>query len=224
MYSRIPMPSFDWKEKNMRYAICFFPVVGLIIGAAEYLWMYLGKISGISGVCIGLIYTAIPLIITGGIHADGFIDTQDALQSFEGKEKKLEILKDPHVGAFGIIRYVLYLLLYAAAAVEAVMRGADREMILLCISFAESRILSGMAAVSMPNARGSGMLYAFAGDGDRYQLRMIFAAEVAVLVIISVFICPVGTVSMWIAGIAMDIYYKYMSNKNFGGITGDLEG
>ena len=34
MYSKIPMPQAEWNEKNMRYAMCFFPVVGVVIGAA----------------------------------------------------------------------------------------------------------------------------------------------------------------------------------------------
>ena len=36
MYSKIPMPQAEWNEKNMRYAMCFFPVVGVVIGAAEF--------------------------------------------------------------------------------------------------------------------------------------------------------------------------------------------
>ena len=35
MYSKIPMPRVDWNEKNMRYAMCFFPLVGVIIGVWE---------------------------------------------------------------------------------------------------------------------------------------------------------------------------------------------
>ena len=35
MYSKIPMPRVDWNEKNMRYAMCFFPLVGVIIGVLE---------------------------------------------------------------------------------------------------------------------------------------------------------------------------------------------
>ena len=36
MYSKIPMPQAEWNEKNMRYTMCFFPVVGVVIGAAEF--------------------------------------------------------------------------------------------------------------------------------------------------------------------------------------------
>lgn len=40
MYSRIPVPQFEWKERDMRYVICFFPFVGVVIGAVTMLWAY----------------------------------------------------------------------------------------------------------------------------------------------------------------------------------------
>ena len=36
MYSRIPMPMFEWKEEDMKYAMCFFPAIGMVIGAVFY--------------------------------------------------------------------------------------------------------------------------------------------------------------------------------------------
>ena len=37
MYSKIPVPRVEWKEKNMKYAMCFFPVIGVVIGICMYL-------------------------------------------------------------------------------------------------------------------------------------------------------------------------------------------
>ena len=34
MFSAIPVPQFEWNEKNMRYAMCAFPLIGVVIGAA----------------------------------------------------------------------------------------------------------------------------------------------------------------------------------------------
>ena len=39
MFSALPMPQFDWNEKNMRYALCAFPLVGVVCGA---LWCVCG--------------------------------------------------------------------------------------------------------------------------------------------------------------------------------------
>ena len=43
IYSKIPVPQFDWKEEDMQYHLCFFPLIGLIIGALEAGWFFLAK-------------------------------------------------------------------------------------------------------------------------------------------------------------------------------------
>ena len=100
MFSALPMPQFDWNEKNMRYALCAFPLVGVVCGA---LWCICGVLplpaaARAAGFCL------VPVWVTGGIHLDGYADTCDALSSYGDTAKKLEILKDPHCGAFAVIR------------------------------------------------------------------------------------------------------------------------
>ncbi len=73
MYSKIPMPYVQWKEENMKYAMCFFPLVGLAIGIVMGAWMYLAKFLGIGNILFAGIATIIPVIISGGIHIDGFV-------------------------------------------------------------------------------------------------------------------------------------------------------
>ena len=91
MFSALPVPQFTWNSKNMRYALCAFPLIGGVIGA---LWSLCGALPlpdmiRAGGFCL------IPVLVTGGIHLDGYADTSDALSSYGDREKKLEILKDP---------------------------------------------------------------------------------------------------------------------------------
>lgn len=44
MYSKIPMPASDWKKENMRYIMCFFPLIGVIIGGVVWLWGFMEDI------------------------------------------------------------------------------------------------------------------------------------------------------------------------------------
>ena len=111
MYSKIPMPKVSWSKDNMRYVMCFFPLVGTVIGGLVYLWSKISSSLPFSNVFHTVILILIPLIITGGIHMDGYLDTLDALSSYGSKEKKLEILKDPHTGAFALIHCVIYFFL-----------------------------------------------------------------------------------------------------------------
>ena len=113
MYSAIPMPYIEWDEKTMRYAFCYFPLVGAVIGLCEYLAFVLLDMVGVGIMLKSCVAAVLPVIISGGIHIDGFMDTSDALGSHADREKKLEIMKDPHIGAFAVIALAVYMLLYA---------------------------------------------------------------------------------------------------------------
>ena len=105
-YSAVPVPQLDWNEKNMRYAMCAFPLIGVVIGAA---WCVCGVLP-LPGLAKAAGFALVPVWVTGGIHLDGYADTCDALSSYGDRTKKLEILKDPHCGAFAVIRLCSYFL------------------------------------------------------------------------------------------------------------------
>lgn len=108
MYSKIPMPHLELEEKDMRYVMGFFPLVGAVTGLIMY---GLYKISGylyVPYISVSLILMILPVVITGGIHLDGYMDTCDARNSYGDVEKKLGILKDSHIGAFAVIRLLVY--------------------------------------------------------------------------------------------------------------------
>ena len=65
MYSKIPMPQFEWKDEDMKYMLCFFPWIGAVIGGCIYFWGMICEKYEISLLCYTLIGTAIPLLITG---------------------------------------------------------------------------------------------------------------------------------------------------------------
>jgi len=178
-YSRIPMPKTEWREKDSRYAICAFPLVGVVIAAAELLLLWGAKMPALPLPATVCLIAALPVLITGGIHLDGFVDTSDARSSYGSREKKLEILKDPHVGAFGIIRLILYFLLAysglmillsmqaggeAGNAAEAVRdfvpyRGLfPGSLLAATVLPVLSRALSGLSAELLPKAKKDGML------------------------------------------------------------------
>ena len=160
MYSKIPMPRVDWNEKNMRYAMCFFPLVGVIIGVLEAVAGNLITVwKGEGTFFYAVVLTLIPIFITGGIHLDGFADTMDAKSSYGDREKKLEILKDPHTGAFAIISLCCYFLLCVGIFSE--MR--TERLFAAALVFVFSRSLSGISVVTFPAAKNSGLLRTFSG-------------------------------------------------------------
>ena len=136
IYSKIPVPQFEWKEEDMKYMLCFFPWIGAVIGGCVYLWISLCRWFSVGVLCRTVIGAAVPLMITGGFHVDGFMDTMDAFHSYQSKEKKLEILKDSHIGAFSVIMFAVYGLLYLGAFSEIT---DDSLLIIVCSGFFLSR-------------------------------------------------------------------------------------
>ena len=220
MYSKIPVPHPQWNEKQMRYTICFFPVVGAAIGLLIWLWFRLCAVLAAGDWMRILVAAVIPLLVTGGIHVDGFMDTSDALHSYQERARKLEILKDSHIGAFAVIMLAGFLALWVAG----VSQLSGRAVLLWCTGFVYARILSGLSVVSFPNAKKEGTLYTFSSMAHKRNVRIILLAELLVCVCLMLWSDPFYGILTVAAGAAVFGYYFYRSGKEFGGITGDVAG
>lgn len=221
MYSRIPMPRFEWASEDMAYHLCFFPWVGAVIGALELLWWRLSSWAGLGQLLFLTVAVAIPLMVTGGFHVDGFMDTCDAVSSYQSRAKKLEILKDPHIGAFAVIHLVIYLLLILGFG-SAV--GTYQAAIAVAGSFFVSRTLSALSVLWFPGAKKDGSLFASADTAARRVVNAVLAIELVASALVIV-LC-----SRWCGAFVLLFmaaafgWYFIMSRRIFGGITGDIAG
>ena len=219
------MPKFEWKEEDMAYSLTFFPLVGILIGAASIVLNGIMPMAGLPAAVRILLTLAVPLFITGGIHVDGFMDVEDALHSYAAPEKKLEILKDPHIGAFAVISLIKWMLLYAAAVTAVLLHPKTdiRMLIELGMIFAIARCLSGLTSLLFPKAKKDGMLYEETKNRHRLPgiclfLQLIVFSGIMVYLYVLSAICILLTFGLW------TVYYRHMAEKQFGGVTGDTAG
>ena len=219
-YSAIPMPQVQWSQRNMRYAMCFFPLIGLIIGALLLGWAQLRNLVGIGPLLFGAVATVLPLLVTGGIHLDGFCDTCDALGSHQPREKKLEILKDSHAGAFAVISGVSYFVLYLGAAGEV----TEACLPVICLAFSVSRTFSALSVENFPNANPKGTAAAFGKNSLKRKVNAALAVYLILLTGGGVLLDPLLGVLLMAAAALCFAFYHHMAMKYFGGITGDLAG
>ena len=152
---------------------------------------------------------------------DGFMDTMDAFHSYQPKEKKLEILKDSHIGAFSVIMLALYGLIYLGAFSEI---GLESGLWIVCAGFVLSRVLSGIAVVTFRSAKSDGLLYLFA---SRAQKRIVKASLYVQGILCIAFmlwqsLLPGGAAVL--AALLIFAYYHHRTKKELGGITGDTAG
>ena len=221
VYSKIPVLQFEWKEEDMKYMLCFFPWIGAVIAGCVYAWGYLCGTHDMGVLCYTLISAAIPLLITGGFHVDGFMDTMDAFHSYQVKEKKLEILKDSHIGAFAVIMLITYGLLYLGAF--SVIRD-ERLLRIVCAGFFLSRCLSAISVLSFPLAKKEGMLYLFANSSKRRNVKAVLYLQSAACIGFMLLQSFYAGVIVAVMALLILAYYYYRCKKELGGITGDTAG
>lgn len=220
MYSRIPVPQVQWTKERMKYAMCFFPLIGAVIGLMEYGAILLFRTMGFPFLA-QILPVVIPVAVTGGIHMDGLLDVIDAKSSHGETEKKLEILKDPHTGAFAIIGCAIYFLLYLAFFME--MRSVMIPA--FCITFIITRALSGLSVVSFPMAKKSGLAAAFSDGAHKRVVGTVMVLYLIISLLAVWFLTGVPAVSgVFAISFVVFLYYYHMSKREFGGITGDLAG
>lgn len=221
MYSAIPMPQIEWKEENRRFSLCFFPLIGAVIGGLLWVWFLLYNALGFGKILFSVIAAVLPVCVTGGIHLDGFCDVCDAKACLGSREKVFEVMKDPRIGSFAAIKLAEYFLIQAGFFSEI----GTQSVLLICSSaFVMSRAWSGLAAVTFPCAKKNGTLHDFINPAHK---KITVAALALILVMSAVFaVClnpPRGCCAV-LAGAASMAYYRYFADKRFGGITGDLAG
>jgi len=144
----------------------------------------------------------------------------DAKSSYGDREKKLEILKDPHTGAFAIISLCCYFLLCVGIFSE--MR--TERLFAAALVFVFSRSLSGISVVSFQVAKNSGLLRTFQDGAQKRNVRIVLIFWLFATVVgffLTAGLCGVAAAAV---GLAVFFYYYQFSRKQFGGITGDLAG
>lgn len=222
LFSKVPMPQFEWREENMRYMMCFFPIVGLVVGLVVAAWLWLAAVTGMNIVLMGAGIAVIPVAMTGGIHLDGFCDVVDAQASHADLERKQQILKDPHVGAFAIIAVTCYLIAATAIATELTPRWEIG--VLLGCSYIVSRCLSGIATIMFPTSASKGMLSKFHESAAQKRVLAVLVIELVVcaggMFAVSIFLAlPMVVVAL----MCLVLLYPFTTTQ-FGGMSGDIAG
>lgn len=222
MFSALPLPCPEWNEKNMRYAMCAFPLIGLVCGALWYGWGTLCVWLNAQHLLRGAGFCLIPVLVTGGIHLDGFADTCDALASHAPADKKQEILKDPRCGAFAVIRLCSYFAAHLALCTA--LLPTKKALLSMGLAFVLERGLSGLAVTRFPLAKNTGLAHTFATAADRRTASRVLMLECALAG--AGMIALGGFTGLVMAAVGLVVFWRYrvVADREFGGLSGDLAG
>ena len=221
MYSRIPMPQIDWKPENRRYALGWFPAVGAVIGGLLLFWRWLCDVLALDSLLFAAGAVLLPVLITGGIHADGFCDVTDARASYADREKRLQIMSDPHIGSFALIRICLYFIVQTALFSQI---HTMQQTVLIACGFVLSRTGSALSAVTFRSAKQTGTLQSFVKPSHK-TVTLCMTAVWGLLAgsgMLTSGLIPGSCAIAAAAGIWL--HYRSTAYREFGGTTGDLCG
>jgi adenosylcobinamide-GDP ribazoletransferase len=194
-----------------------YPVVGGAIGLAlAALSLGLDRL-GASLALTAFLLVAAGIAITGGLHLDGLADTADGLFLGGGPERRLAVMRDPHVGSVGVLALVLAILGKYAALCS--LSGRSRALAILGAAVL-SRALILVAAGSAPYARceGTGRLLV-----EATTPRDALGAAALVFALGLAFARLPGLVA---SGAVLGLAWAFtrLANRRLGGITGDILG
>ena len=212
MFTAIPCPYRPWDEDARGLMLVMLPVVGAVVGL---LWFALEELGSwlVPQVHRSLV-AALPWLLTGFIHLDGFMDTCDAMLSWRPLEKRLEILKDSHTGAFAVVGLALLALFSYDAASSWVVDL--RPLIFIPVV---SRCGSAFSVLSL-RPIGHSQYAAMNGKGAQR------------LAVVAMWIVAVGSCAIWLGRPAIAllietaVYAAAMTwvYRTLRGVSGDLAG
>ena len=203
----------NWSAGDSGRAAVWYPLVGFVVGVLTWL-AWKGAMLFFPSPVAAVITLVVWVALTGALHLDGLADCCDGLFASALPERRLEIMKDPHMGAFGVIGLVLVLLLKAAAL--GFLTPSSSFGILLAASLARWCILP---AGVFPLARPSGM-----GADFALGFRRSFIVWGAIIPLGIAFLLGMRGVLSALAGAGATALILSFAKSRIGGVTGDVFG
>lgn len=214
MFTALPLPQAPWDEELRRRSVACLPLAGLVIGLIWWAIAALGR-ALLPQYLAAALMAALPMLITGFIHLDGFMDTSDAMLSWRSREDRIKILKDVHVGSFSVVMLVLLAMFQFAACMSV------ERLFPLCMIPVLSRTGSAYSVLKIAPL-GHSEYAASAEDQDGLARSAVFAAAGALLLLLifsgfGALLCGCAALLGYAAAMRWCV-------KTLGGVSGDLAG
>lgn len=172
MYTTIPIKNVKWNEKNFPYIIVGLPFVGGVVGLIWCFCAYLINMTSLPVTIKSIFVCLVPIILTGFIHIDGYMDCCDAIFSRANLEKKHKILKDSHVGAFAVVGLVILSFIYYISVYEILKGGKNLYSLIFIPIF--SRGVVGLFIIKIKSIFEEGFIASFKKDLTNKHYFIIF--------------------------------------------------
>jgi adenosylcobinamide-GDP ribazoletransferase len=212
LLSRLPFPQTSRHRPDAAWA---WPLVGAVVGGLAAAAGSAALAAGLPmGVAAALVL-ATGAVMTGALHEDGLADSTDGLFGGWTRERRLEIMKDSHIGTYGTLALLLVALAKWSMIVDLLSQSAYGPIV---AAAALSRAPMAVLMAALPNARDKGLSHSvgrpsLAAAGIAVVLALVLAAPLGGLA--GAMVAGVIVASLWVA---------LLARARIGGQTGDILG
>lgn len=207
----------------LKRSVQIYPVIGIGFGflVAEFARI-MNSIHEIPQLLSALFILTAFVVLTGGLHLDGWMDTSDAYLSYRDLDKRLEIMKDPHIGSFAVLS-LLFMLgwRFVLIFVSLSLMSGSQFYLIAFIPFL-SRLVMGSVLIYGKPAKPEGLAAHFQTACNRSDL-LLYLGIVVVWLCASYHFIFDDLLLLSASLISASFGLRFM-NKHFGGMTGDTLG
>lgn len=225
-FTSIPVrKNLSMNEKSITTMYGMLPIISGLMGLTMVGLVYLNDAYfSFTPLFLAVLIVVSSIVMTGGLHLDGLIDVGDAFFSYRDKERRLEILSDSRIGAFGAICLVVFLMLKTVSFYEIFTKQPEHYLYFFIFIPIISRI--GMLVYFKIGslAKDTGLAAYFKKQVNGKGLTLFIVFYFIVVLVISVLLKLYIVLLLCVAVLLFVLLYKEWTKRHFGGMTGDLLG
>src|SRR5690625_596377 len=214
----------NMNKRNLTGMIMTLPLFGLLIGViSAFVLAGLTEYTLLSDLAITLIFITFTIILTGGIHLDGWIDASDAFFLYRDVKKRIQFIEDLRVGAFGVLGLLFLVLFKFLFIFEIVANYQSYFFIYVVFILYFSRKLTRIGLILILPAKKSGLGYLFKSDNDLH-LKLYIVYIIPIIIILGIYNLTymiVFVILFSLIGILHILHNRFFVQQ-FCGLTGDL--
>ncbi len=212
----LPLGTGEVRQGDMERSVVFFPAAGLAIGAVLASVAWLGLALGVDSSALAVILVGSSAWLSRGLHLDGVADLCDGFGGSFETQRRLEIMKDSHIGAFGVVALIMVLLL-KVAGLQALVGGPEDLLVIVMVP-ATARFAMLIAAFKACYPRQDGTGHFVVGKVTLFRLlgAGFFLAPLVLL--------GWPGLGLLLACLLPPLWLRMKAQKALGGVTGDVLG
>jgi adenosylcobinamide-GDP ribazoletransferase len=216
-FTRLPLPSFDFRGRSLARAIWAAPLAGVAVGLAGGVAYVVALMLSVPVPVAAALALATTMLVTGCLHEDGLSDVADGFGGGKTRETKLEIMRDSRIGTYGAAALLISMLLRWSAI--AALANPFYACTALIAAHAASRAMLPAFMHMLPPARTDGLA---AGAGTVSANTAYVALAIGVVALLATSLGGLVPAAILLALVFFG--FRALCLRQIGGQTGDTLG